>query len=426
MSFGRAALPREVGLVSGRSAPRGGAHHRGPSSAAQLRFRINAARLRSSDAHLSLEWTAGARPCRSPRNRATLHISFMGFCGSNRSVDPEAQRQGARLAREIREAALGIARAKKLLLLGAGESGKSTVFKQIRILNTAGYSESELQNFRYIIHRNVLDAIKILAEQVNAMEIELLEANEDMCDQVLLWDSESLNPEMAEVIAQLWADPGMQKCYERRNEFHINENTPLFFSDVKRIGAVDYIPTTSDALNARVRTSGVVSKEFELDGHPYLMYDVGGQRSERRKWLPLFDHVTAIVFVAAISEYDLVVAEDRSKNRLQEALDLFKQIANSKHFKDAHIILFLNKKDLFEEKIAKIDPKKWFPDYKGGCNYASAEQYFKDSFLALVEDPKKLIFQYTTCATDTKNVSVVLDSIKGIMAQEGMQSAGMG
>jgi GTPase SAR1 family protein len=350
----------------------------------------------------------------------------MGFCGSNRSVDPEAQRQGARLAREIREAALGIARAKKLLLLGAGESGKSTVFKQIRILNTAGYSESELQNFRYIIHRNVLDAIKILAEQVNAMEIELLEANEDMCDQVLLWDSESLNPEMAEVIAQLWEDPGMRKCYERRNEFHINENTPLFFSDVKRIGAVDYIPTTSDALNARVRTSGVVSKEFELDGHPYLMYDVGGQRSERRKWLPLFDHVTAIVFVAAISEYDLVVAEDRSKNRLQEALDLFKQIANSKHFKDAHIILFLNKKDLFEEKIAKIDPKKWFPDYKGGCNYASAEQYFKDSFLALVEDPKKLIFQYTTCATDTKNVSVVLDSIKGIMAQEGMQSAGMG
>ena len=61
----------------------------------------------------------------------------------------------------------------KLLLLGAGESGKSTIFKQMRIINASGYSEGELRQFRWIIHKNVLDAIKILIEQVHQREINL-------------------------------------------------------------------------------------------------------------------------------------------------------------------------------------------------------------------------------------------------------------
>lgn len=347
----------------------------------------------------------------------------MGLCGSGGGLDPEVRAQSARLNKAIFEANETLAKSKKLLLLGAGESGKSTVFKQIRIINSNGYSESELKQFRYIIHRNMLDSIKVLVEQANAMEIELDEANEDIGDQVLLWDSESLNPEMGEIIAKLWADPGIQQCYERRAEFHLNDNANVFLNDVRRISAPDFIPTTFDALNARVRTSGVVSKTFELKGQPYILYDVGGQRSERRKWLPLFDHSTAIVFVAAISEYDQVVAEDRSKNRLQESLDLFKQIVNSKHFVDAHVILFLNKKDLFAEKIAKIDPVKWFPDYTGGKSYEKMEEYIKTSFLDLVEDKTKQVYTYTTCATDTRNISVVLDSMQAIISAQNTKDA---
>ena len=126
---------------------------------------------------------------------------------------------------------------------------------------------------------------------------------------------------------------------------------------------------------------------------------------------PFFDHCSAIVFVAAISEYDQVVAEDRSKNRMQEAMDLFKQIVNSEHFRNASVILFLNKKDLFADKITKVDPGKFFPDYKGGKDYTKAEAYFKESFRALIQDKKKMIYTYTTCATDTENIKVVLDAV---------------
>ena len=39
------------------------------------------------------------------------------------------------------------------------------------------------------------------------------------------------------------------------------------------------------------------------------MVDVGGQRSERRKWIHCFDHVTSVMFLVAISEYDQILVE---------------------------------------------------------------------------------------------------------------------
>ena len=344
----------------------------------------------------------------------------MGVCAA-RSVNKlplDAQQASKRLVKLMDSDSAQLNETSKLLLLGAGESGKSTVFKQMRIINSTGYSEGELKQFRYIIHRNILDAIKVLIESANTMGLELAEANEDLGDQVLLWNAEIINPEMAEVIARLWVDAAIQQTYTRRNEFPISDNASYFLNSVSRLGADGYTPTTEDVLHSRVRTSGVVSKQFQIKDKPYLIYDVGGQRSERRKWLPLFDHVTAIVFVASISEYDQVVREDRSKNRVQESLDLFEQIVNSKHFKDVDVILFLNKKDLFAEKIKSVDPGKWFPDYKGGCNYENAEAYFLEQFKSRVENKKKTVYSYTTCATDTNNIRVVLDSVTAIHVGE--------
>ena len=87
------------------------------------------------------------------------------------------------------------------------------------------------------------------------------------------------------------------------------------------------------------------------------------------------------------------MTEDRSKNRLQEAIDLFGQVVNSHLFAKTDVILFLNKKDLFEEKIKTVDPAEWFPDYASGCNPAKAEEYFKKRFEAQVEGVKA-VYKY--------------------------------
>lgn len=43
------------------------------------------------------------------------------------------------------------------------------------------------------------------------------------------------------------------------------------------------------------------------------MFDVGGQRSERKKWIHCFENVTSIIFCVALSEYDQVLLEESSQ-----------------------------------------------------------------------------------------------------------------
>ena len=95
------------------------------------------------------------------------------------------------------------------------------------------------------------------------------------------------------------------------------------------------------------------------------MFDVGGQRSERKKWIHCFENVTTILFLVAISEYDQLLFEDETVNRMQEALTLFDSICNSRWFIKTSIILFLNKIDRFREKLPISPMKNYFPDYEG-------------------------------------------------------------
>ena len=80
---------------------------------------------------------------------------------------------------------------------------------------------------------------------------------------------------------------------------------------------------------------------------------MGGQRSERKKWIHCFEDVTSIIFLVALSEYDLVLVEDETANRMQESLRLFDSICNNKYFSNTAFILFLNKKDSFAEKVGR-------------------------------------------------------------------------
>jgi guanine nucleotide-binding protein subunit alpha len=95
------------------------------------------------------------------------------------------------------------------------------------------------------------------------------------------------------------------------------------------------------------------------------MFDMGGLRSERRKWIHCFQDVTAVVFLVAISEYDQLLPEDETVNRIHEALALFDSICNSRWFVKTSIILFLNKIDRFREKLTISPLKKYFPDFNG-------------------------------------------------------------
>lgn len=64
----------------------------------------------------------------------------------------------------------------------------------------------------------------------------------------------------------------------------------------------------------------------------FVIIDVGGQRSERRKWIHCFDHVTAVIFLVALDEYDMMLDEDNNTNRMEESLNLWAEITGSQFF----------------------------------------------------------------------------------------------
>lgn len=324
----------------------------------------------------------------------------------------------------------------KLLLLGAGESGKSTVFKQMRILYGSGFSSEDKANFRTKIHQNVLTGMQALCNAVMDLELTSMttsQALEDMDEVLSISDGQvdlSEDKDIGDTLARLWRDPAIQEAWANRANFHIIESHAAYFEKMGEICAPDYEPSKDDILASRVRTTGVIQEEYMIWGSKFIIIDVGGQTSERRKWINQFDGCQAILFVAALSEYDQCLFEDNTKNRMVDALDLFGTICNEKSFVKTHMILFLNKRDLFEMKIARtsISSVPFFEDYaaegRPENDKDAGMEYFKDKFMERNTTKGKDVFAHVTCATDTNNVQHIFNSCKAIILRDTLSASG--
>ena len=85
-----------------------------------------------------------------------------------------------------------------------------------------------------------------------------------------------------------------------------------YYDSIDRLFAPGYLPTDQDVLRSRLRTTGITETLFELGQLNYHMFDVGGQRSERKKWVHCFEGVHCLMFVAALSGYDQCLVEDKT------------------------------------------------------------------------------------------------------------------
>lgn len=317
----------------------------------------------------------------------------------------------------------------KLLLLGAGESGKSTLFKQMITIYGKGFPPQERLKFVNVIHSNIINSIRILCEMSpslgpvapeNAASLAAIESE-------LKSDDQKLDAKLCTHILALWKDPGIQKTYSQRAKFQICDSAAYFFSRLEAMvkDGDAFVPTDQDVLRTRVRTNGIVENDFEIESNKFKMIDVGGQRNERKKWIHCFEGVTAVLFVAAISEYDQVLFEDEQTNRVVEALNLFDEIANSRWFDRASIILFLNKRDLFLEKIERVPLTVCFPEYTGPQTYEAGAQFLQNLFQSKNKNPKRNVYCHLTCATDTTNVAAVFNAVKDTVIRLSLSHAGL-
>ncbi|KAM4584448.1 guanine nucleotide-binding protein subunit alpha-12a [Odontesthes bonariensis] len=353
----------------------------------------------------------------------------------SRERDAAQEREARRRSREI-DAMLArerraVRRLVKILLLGAGESGKSTFLKQMRIINGQEFDQKALLDFRDTIYENILKGMRVLVDARDKLGISWQSCeNEKQGMLVMSWEgrvgASGVEPSEFQLyvmaLSALWADTGIQEAYARRSEFQLSESVKYFLDNLDRIGQLNYIPSRQDILFARKATKGIVEHDFVIKKIPFKMVDVGGQRSQRQKWFQCFDGITSILFMVSSSEYDQVLMEDRRTNRLVESMNIFETIVNNKLFLNVSIILFLNKTDLLVDKIRTVDIRKYFPEFRGDARRLEDVQAFLvQSFSRKRRNRGKPLFHHFTTAIDTENIRFVFHAVKDTILQENLK-----
>lgn len=291
----------------------------------------------------------------------------------------------------------------------------------MKIIHQNGYSKEELLQFKPVVQKNVLDSAQALVMAMRKLGVDPEDpANRTHADRILEYkmDPEGVtNPDIFLAVEALWHDPIIPVVMDRSSEFYLMDSATYFFANIRRIGAPDYVPDESDVLRARTKTTGISETRFNMGQLNIHMFDVGGQRSERKKWIHCeslrltrltvgFEAVTSIIFCVALSEYDQVLLEENGQNRMQESLVLFESVINSRWFLRTSVILFLNKIDVFKQKLPKVPLVNYFPEYTGGADINKAAKYILWRFTQ-TNRARLSVYPHLTQATDTSNVSIV-------------------
>jgi len=311
----------------------------------------------------------------------------------------------------------------KILLLGTGESGKSTFAKQLKLIHAGGFTPEERTAYRRIIHQHLgyfIEQLKQYADENG--ELNLSPENKAYLDSFT--EDVEVNKETAPKIKSIYEDPGFKEV-QKQKTFHSLDNTQHFISQIDRVCQPGYEPSDDDCLRCRSATTGVQEMTITIEGHEFLIVDVGGQRSERRKWAHCFENVDAIIYLVSLSEYDQTLFEDGVTNRMQESMSLFDQICNMQWFMNTSLILFLNKKDLFEQKIKKSNITAAFPEYKGPQEYEAAVNYIQGKYLEINKNTDRKISPHVTCATDTENITIVFAAVKATILNAALKASGL-
>jgi len=312
----------------------------------------------------------------------------------------------------------------KLLLLGPGDAGKSTFLKQLNLLHTEGNEISNRNNYIRILQDNCFHSMRLLL-QCSHPDFKIPPELENDANKIL--NANDLNSVVSsievlaksEFITNIFSSRGYYKL-------QIPCVSEYYWSNASRFAQHDFIPTTEDIMRSRVKTSGIQTVDFLVERLKFTIIDVGGQRSERRKWLHCFDNVTAIIFLTALDEYDMVLEEDDEISRLSESLSLWSEVTASHYFQPLVWILFLNKSDSLKKKIEQNSLHKYFDDIseEDGKNQDKCVEYFHKQYTEKYNGVNPF-YTYTTCALDTKNCRKVFDAIYRSILAEALQNVSL-
>lgn len=318
-----------------------------------------------------------------------------------------------------------------LLLLGRPSSGKSTLFLQFRQLYSHALDSPKARaSYRGRVVSTMLTAMRELADTALAKELLPPHLADDVIALRELRDDESgvLSRAGAEIIERLWADAGVRKVFSSHEPSDVvNFSVSALFDRVATLAGADYVPTLDDTLRIRQVTTSARETTFETEGVRFRVTDVGGQRALRRRWINYFDRMEAVLFVAAMEEYEWRHGETGEGTLLDAAVDLFDETINHPALAGKPVVLFLNKVDLFCERFNPELFCKSFPGFDPSSTDAqlAADQVAAAFLSRLKSTDKRQVWTHCTTALDASNVAVVFNAVRHSIIDANLRLFGL-
>ncbi|CAH8871141.1 unnamed protein product [Trichobilharzia szidati] len=326
-------------------------------------------------------------------------LSLLSCCAypkeavENEEVVKWQRKRNKEIERELKREKNRLRRKQMILLLGTGESGKSTFLKQMKIINGKHFTNQEIEQLKDVIYDNIYKGVLFLlqareslnipwaggddsvaAQAARDIELHLKDTRMTRRERARLGQPLWLEEEFLEIVPALraiWADPSIQTAFDQRSKIiteNFSENTRYYLNRLNYIGVENYRPTNEDIVWSRKPTESIIEEEINVHSSLLVFIDVGGQTKERRKWCQCFADMTSVLFLIASSHYDEHYQDRLTKefrNKLREAMIVFEGLINHIAFRRVSIIIFFNKTDILKEKLnARISNiRDEFPNY---------------------------------------------------------------
>jgi len=240
-------------------------------------------------------------------------------------------------------------------------------------------SKSERSQYTSTIYNNVLVNLRYLVNEMkstvatNPLTSQFYHTENEghineICDlldnnySLIIDNADHYTHHYYEMVHSIVNDPHFAQFITENDYAH--EGVPDgFWYFVRRVHSLKeppyFVPDWDSIMHSRRKTTGIVNIDRNyLDRISVTMALTGGQRSERKKWVNLYDSYRYIVYVASLVDFNRVLYEDDVTNRMVDSLSLFSELVQSDLLSDKPILLVLNKRDILCERFENLEQRK--------------------------------------------------------------------
>lgn len=263
----------------------------------------------------------------------------------------------------------------RMIILGAGESGKSTFMKQMELLNDENedhtFPTERKEAARSHVFQNLLEGVSVLGNFGRENEFRLTDpdsieafrtintffaTNLELGSEGNREPIKNLTEEQGNALKTLAKDETFVYSLSAASHLCIPDGFSYFLKKVKNFpewGGRTWIPSDEDVLNVRNRTVGTNRIKLSYQGNKFEFLDVGGQVVERKNWMKLFSGINGVAWLQSLGDYDQMMFENENEYRIVDAFELFEKTINNETFSRSVIMVLLNKIDILERKFCK-------------------------------------------------------------------------